>query len=391
MAFNSYFRNPVFLLKLYYVGYNFRLYYGVAVVYFAQITQSYALALSIFSVVQLAQALGEVPLGYISDKWGRNICLKVGAHASLISVLFFAVGHNYWLLVVGAIFEGITRSAFSGNNDALLYEALAECKQEKRYAQEFGTVSSWLEGSGFIGTVLGSFIALYSVPLLFRLSVIPQVFAVMISWFIAEPKTVKEPILSLLTHLKTALKTYRHSLKIRYISLASILSVAIGGSTWWFQGVFYNQFLPAWVSSLVLSLNFLTSSISFRLSGWLIVKYKAMKVLIYQEIYSRALYLIALILPSVASPLLMALASVSYGPCTVAQSMLLQQEFTNTQRATMSSVNSLLGNILFAVVSIGLGFLADLFGATKAILVAQLCFVSVVFLYLKLARILTRP
>ncbi|MDO8610268.1 MAG: hypothetical protein Q7R95_06995, partial [bacterium] len=64
------------LFTLFYSLYNFRLYSVLAVIYFFQITHSYALALSIFSISQISQGIWEIPLGYYSDKFGRSRCLQ---------------------------------------------------------------------------------------------------------------------------------------------------------------------------------------------------------------------------------------------------------------------------------------------------------------------------
>ncbi|HNY04378.1 MAG TPA: hypothetical protein PKI92_01310, partial [Candidatus Woesebacteria bacterium] len=89
----------------------------------------------------------------------------------------------------------------------------------------------------------------------------------------------------------------------------------------------------------------------------------------------------------VISPFLMATASVTYGPSTVAKSSLLQTEFTNRQRATMTSINSFIGNCFYAIVSILIGYFADKYGAVKSLLFGQIALLSVTFIYYKLFSI----
>lgn len=380
-------KNNIKLLSWFNVFYNFRFYSVLAVIYFAQITRSYALAVSIFSIAQIAQAVFEIPSGIYSDKYGRTKCLQVGAIASFLSIIFYAFAHNYIFLVMGAIFEGLNRASFSGNNDALIYETLSETKNEKKYHYEFGKINSWLELSGFVSGIIGGLIAIKSIPLLFRLSIAPQLIVMMLSFRFIEPKIHREKLTSFSFHIKDAIKTYKSNQKVRLVSLAGVIGFAIGESTWSFQSVFYNLFLPTWAVSLVMSINFLTSAISFRLSGKLLNRFKTTAVLLYQEIYGRALYLIALIFPSVISPFLMATASVTYGPSTVAKSSLLQTEFTNRQRATMTSINSFIGNCFYAIVSILIGYFADKYGAVKSLLFGQIALLSVTFIYYKLFSI----
>lgn len=378
--------NNIKLLSIFNVCYNFRLYSVLAVIYFVQITHSYVLALSIFSIAQVSQAIFEIPFGYYSDKFGRSNCLRMGAIASLLSIIFYAIGQSYLILLIGAIFEGVNRAAFSGNNDALLYETLLETKNQKNYHNIFGKINSWLELSGFIGVVIGGLIAIKSLSLLFVLSIFPQLLAVIISFGFIEPNIKKERFDNVLLHFKNSILTYKENFKIRLISLADIIA-SLGEVTWSFQSAFYNLFLPVWGTSLMMSINFLTSTISFRLSGKIISRFKAIKVLLYQEVYSRFLVLIAFIFPSIASPFLIATASVSYGPSVVAKSTLLQKEFSNKQRATITSINSFIGNIVFSISAIFVGLAADKFGVAKSLLFVQIGLVSITFIYFKLYKL----
>ena len=108
---------------------DFSLWAPLAIIYFSRITGSYALGLSIFSVTMISSAIFELPTGLISDKQGRVKTLILGAIAFIISAIFYAIGFNYWILFVGAIFQGLGRSFYSGNNDALLYDNLIETKK----------------------------------------------------------------------------------------------------------------------------------------------------------------------------------------------------------------------------------------------------------------------
>ncbi len=376
-------------LTVFNICYNFRLYSVLAVIYFAQVTHAYALALSIFSVAQISQAVCEVPFGYYSDKFGRANCLRVGAAASLFSIVLYAIGQNYAILILGAVCEGITRAAFSGNNDALLYETLQEAGRQNEYHHEFSRVNSWMELSGFVGVVLGGVIAIKSLPILFSLSIFPQLAAVLISLSFIEPQVKKDHFDSVALHFQDSLSAYKTNFKIRLLSLGDIIG-SVGGVTWSFQSAFYNLFLPTWATDLVMSINFLTSFISFRLSGNLIRRFEAIKVLLYSEVYCRVLIVLAYSFPSIASPFLIATASISYGPSVVAKSTILQEEFTNEQRATMASINALIGNIAYSISAVLVGLAADKYGVSRSLFVIQVILISISLIYFRLYKLFNR-
>ena len=378
------------LFTFFYIFYNFRLYSVLAVIYFYQITHSYALALSIFSVAQISQGLFEIPLGYYSDKFGRSNCLRLGVFASLLSIIFYAFGQNYLWLFIGSIFDGISFAAFSGNNDALLYETLQADNKKDNYHHEYGKINSWLELAGFAGVFLGSIMVTKSLSLLFYLSIIPRLIATILSFGFTDPKNIKNESKSVKHHFYDSWLMYKNNLKVRLLSITDMIG-SMGGVLWNFQSAFYNLFLPIWATNIVMSINFLTSFVSFRLSGKLLAKYEAMRVLFYSEVYCRILVIIAYIFPTIVSPFLVATASVSYGPSVVAKSTILQNEFTNEQRATMTSINSFVGNILYSISAILLGISADRFGVARSLLVVQVLMLSILIIYYQLFKNNSRP
>src|SRR5690348_13401937 len=84
---------------------DFRLYGPIIILYFTQVSGSFALGMSVFSITMLASAIFEVPTGVFSDKIGRKKTIVCGSIASVISVALYAVGGTYGMLVAGAIFE----------------------------------------------------------------------------------------------------------------------------------------------------------------------------------------------------------------------------------------------------------------------------------------------
>lgn len=97
---------------------DFRLYYPIAILYFAQVTGSFALGMSVFGFTQLSQAFLEVPTGVFSDYIGRRKTVILGSIFATLAVVSYSFGIT-WALFLGAFFEGLQRSFYSGNNDAL--------------------------------------------------------------------------------------------------------------------------------------------------------------------------------------------------------------------------------------------------------------------------------
>ena len=76
-------------------------------------------------------------------------------------------------------------------------------------------------------------------------------------------------------------------------------------------------------------------------------------------------------------------SSVLFGPGEVAKNMLFQHEFTDRPRATMASINSTLRSCLYALVALLIGVAAERLGAATTLLLAQVCLLPVLGLYVK--------
>ena len=107
---------------------DFKLYAPIAILYFAQVSGSFALGMSVFAISTIASAIFEVPTGIYSDFIGRRRTVIWGAFFAVLFAIFYAIGQSYWFLVIGAVFEGLSQAFYSGNNDALLYDSLYEQK-----------------------------------------------------------------------------------------------------------------------------------------------------------------------------------------------------------------------------------------------------------------------
>ena len=76
------------LLALFNFFTDFHLFSAILIIYFAQVTGSYALGMSLFSVAMVSSALFEVPTGVFSDYIGRKKTMILGAMCAVLSITF---------------------------------------------------------------------------------------------------------------------------------------------------------------------------------------------------------------------------------------------------------------------------------------------------------------
>ena len=211
--------------------------------------------------------------------------------------------------------------------------------------------------------------------------------AFFISLWIVEPKVHFEKMSgNVFANLKEAFAQFKNNFKLRMLSLSSVLSFGMGEVINQFMPAFINTVWPVWGLGVAKALGKTCSFFSSRNAGKILKKLSSFKVLMAGALLSIGTTILAVLFVGVWSPLLIALTSIPYAITAVALSSLMQAEFSDPQRATMGSINSLFGNIFFAIFAYLFGFVVDHFGKTGPILITELLSLSVVYLYWRLFK-----
>lgn len=365
---------------------EFKLYAPLAIIYFSQVTHSYALGASIFSITMVSSAFFEIPTGILSDFIGRKKTIILGALCGILYTSFYALGFSYWILVLGAILEGLSRSFYSGNNDALLHNTLSETGNENNYHHYLGKITSMLQLSAGISALIGGIVAGVYFPAIFWLSALAQIMCFILSLKVIEPKSQGNESGNIYNHLQEAIKYFIRNPKLRLLSTSSIFSYGLGEASYQFRGAFFASIIPLWLIGIIAMIANFGAATGFYLSGKIIDKLGSLKILLLGSIYTRIVHLISLTIPSVLSPFLMTTTSLHHGISNTAKNSLMQKEFTATQRATMSSLNSLAGSLFLAVAILGIGLVADKLTPAQALIIMELLMIINVFIYWKLFK-----
>lgn len=347
-------------------------YAPIAIIYFAHVSGSYAHGMSVFSVVMLASAVFEIPTGIFSDMIGRKNTVVLGAMTRILSAILYAIGGSYGMLLAGALLEGLSRSFYSGNNDAMLHDSLTQLKKEGDFHSHYGKIHAMFQLGLAVSALLGGILAQWSFALVMWVSVIPQIITLVISMFLTEPAVYTKEAGNIFAHLKESILQFRINTILRYISIVSIIRYAIGEAGYLFRGAFFITLWPIWALGIASTISSLVAALSYYISGNVINKLGVHKILVLENFYNRIINLTALIFPTVLSPALMSSSSITYGIGESSINKLLQSHFTTKQRATMGSLNSFLGNVVFGLMAIILGKFADVYGPRNALILTQL-------------------
>jgi hypothetical protein len=202
------------------------------------------------------------------------------------------------------------------------------------------------------------------------LTVVPQFGVLLVSLAIVEPPR-RHTSRRALGELLTASRLFWKNPLLRLTGAWSMTGYALGEAGFQFTPVFVSGLWPLWAIGVWSTMSHGGGFLGYRFSGRWVRPQREVRVMGVSKLVSAALTLPALVFPSGASPALMGLTSVAYGPSNVAEATLLQREFSDAQRATLGSINSLGGNLLFGAVAVGLGAVADRLAPATGLLVLQ--------------------
>jgi MFS family permease len=368
---------------LYYFNFfnGFRPHWPIAVIYFQEITTSFAAAMTIYSIVFLSQALLEVPTGVFSDGFQRRKTMIMGAVCASLSVTCYAIGISFWILVLGALLEGLSRAFFSGTESALLFESLPEQDKSSKFQHYLGRINSMSQLALCISAALCALLSLYSLQLVLWVSVIPQVLSLISVLWIKDIRVQKECAQSFLKLTQSALQQFRLNSKLKLVAIVDTLEFGFGEAIFYFQGAFFQTLVPAWVLGITRCLNHLAGFVGFWFAGPIIKFFGARHTLIAGTTLGSSIEAISVIIASTYSPFIMAATNCIFGPCKAARSSLLHLEFSDQQRATMDSMVSFTGSVLFACVSTLLGLVADVWSPKVAMLVGLSSNIAITMTY----------
>jgi MFS family permease len=373
------------LLFLYKFFSSFRFYTPFIIIYFSQVVGSYALGMSLLGAALIFQALLEVPTGIFSDLVGRKWTLIISSLTLVITIGLYNISNDYISLMIAMFIAGISAALSSGNDDALLYDSLKEVGREADYHHFYSKLGTFQLISFGISALLGGLLAAqFSFKTAILLSVISPFIGLVISFFIHNSPRAKTVNLNPYAHLKEAIYLFIHNPKLRLLTLSNAYSNAITESTFRFSPIFVNALWPIWAVGLVISGNNFLNAFSYFISGKIISKFKALNSLVSQFLISRVVLIVAYTFPTFISPVLMVLTSLFYGVGQVSQKTLLQKEFSDQQRATMGSLDALLGSIAFAIASFLIGLFADLLGPRNILLIGEIILLPVLLIYWRL-------
>lgn len=366
---------------------DFSLLAPVYILFLQARTGSLAIGMAIIATSAIAAAAGEVPTGVFSDFLGRRRTKILGSGVSFLAWCLIASAYSIPILFLGAIVDGIARSFFSGNDEALLHDTLKAQGLANEYADFLGKTRALFQVALAVSAVAGSVLAAtWSFALVAWLSVLPKLINFVLSFWFIEPPHSSQAETNTFAHLGKAIKLLIKHPELRPLTIANSLGFAFGEASYQFRSAFVNTVWPLWAVGIGNFLANVGAAASYYWSGAIFKLIAPAKFLLFTQLYSKVIHFLALLWPSRLSPILMSSTSVFWGASNVAKSTTEQKHFSDAERATLSSLTSLIGSLTFGLASLLVGMLGDAVGPRWGLLTLHLLSLSSTFFYYQLWR-----
>jgi MFS family permease len=365
---------------------DFRLFGPFIVIYFAQVSGSWTLAMAVLSVQMVTAAALEIPTGILSDRLGRKKTLLAGSCFSVLAFSLYAVAPSFAILILGGFAEGVARSLFTGNNTALIYDSARETDDEAQYHHLLGRTGTMSQIALAISAVLGGLMAFGSLRIVVAVSIVPQILGVLVALRINEPQVRKFISGDAFAHFKEAFTHLRGHRRLQLLTLAKSIGYGVGEANYTFTAGYFAMLWPLWAIGFLRAAGNGLAAVSFWLSGRMIDRFGHFPLLIFTRIFSFIVNSVALLLGNVLSPIFMTSTSTFFGTVTVANEHLVQQTFTDDQRATLGSIVSLLGSLVYVPAAMVIGWVADVKSPGAAIWLSVFVQISLTPIYIHLFR-----
>lgn len=363
---------------------GFRTYEGVLAIFFATVSGSFALGMTIFAVINLSASFFEIPTGILSDNIGRKKTLLIYYFSGAVAVLIFHLAQSTPVLLLGAITLGFSAAMRSGAISAFVYENLDILGIKDEFKKVEGRRSAIGRYSLVVAGVVGAIIIYLSdIRTAIFLTWIVLVGAFLVSFWLRDIDDFELKKANVYADLSKAWNSFVHDPVLRDLSLGRMIARGAGNVEYRFRALFFAMIMPEWLVNLVGILNNLISGIAMQWTHRVVYKLGILRSLVHIDVLDRFVVSGLVLLNTITSGVIMNITtSIAYGIREIAAEDLLQLRYSKDQRATMGSLVGLGGGLVYGVAAILVGLLADHIGLLNTMLLMQpILLISSFFFY----------
>ena len=333
-------------------------------------------------IFSLSVVIFEIPSGAISDTFKRKHVIAAGYTFLTFATLSYSLGKTFAVFAVSETLFGIGLATISGSDTSLIYDTLAKYNQENRFKEILGKASTMSFISAMFALLISGALGEYS--LRWPLYILTVTFAVkvILSLLMIESERTKAE-----SAVKATKQAFRKLIKSKFLIAVLVSAIAYSVAQrvafWSYQPkLFENNITTLHIGFIFAGMNLIAAGASFVFS-----KLKEKN----EDLFLLGFMLIELIniiilwyFDSLIILTTMLLVQIARGGRAPIVGTMIQRKATSEQRATLISIYSSIGNLLYFFIS--LGYTLTNVSLTNALLSMMIMTIASVVLYAVLVR-----
>lgn len=330
----------------------------------------------------------EVPTGILADKWGRRHLLVLSALLGCAEFLILVYATEFWHFALVVFLAGISRSASSGAENALLYDTLFLQGRAADFERQLGRLNACDFLSAMLAALCGSWLASrFGLELNYWISLGSAGIALLVSLLLIEPPSAAasmasaasassdpsldpsdqvQPAPSFREYVTVSLRFFGANPGLRLVLLTGMITGTAVGFIDEFWQLYANRLELPVVYFGVLSAGLMVMRLPGNLLAHaLLRRFRYRTLLLSVLLASTAGFAVLAASPSYAGLLAMLIICLFSGVMEPLASGYLHHRIDSSMRATMDSFQSLGLNAVHILAGLGFGYCStrfDIFG-----------------------------
>lgn len=384
--------NTLLQQKRIYYSFNFinrfMLYMPVFVLFLKMKGLNQTQIMIMMSAYNLAIMVGEVPTGVLADKVSRKASVMTGCIIQGISMLLMIPLSNIIVLVIIEVIFGIGMTFQSGAMSAMFYDYLKSIGKEDIYPDIEGKRWACVFVSQALASLAGGILANYNISLTVVFTGSAYIISAVILIGFKEVYVKRERESNYFQHAAVTLKYILTTKRITTLLIIMVFTGALFSTTMWLYQPYYQE-IGIKVSTYGIAY-FLMNSVSALggfLSGKMNLSYK--KVIVCYVCGNVIFIGMMGIVNSKIGVILPAFVFLVNGLINPWIQSFWEKNIESTERATASSLLSLISSLIFAAIAIPIGYISDSFNVFTAMAMSVVVYIIIIIILYLANRFLT--
>lgn len=361
---------------------RFMVYLPVFVLFLNKKGFNQTMVMALMSVYNISIMIGEIPTGVVADKISRKLSVIVGCLLQGIAMMCMIPSSNFVVLAIIEAVFGIGLTFQSGAMSAMFYDYLKKNHKENMYPQIEGKRWACVFLSQAIASLLGGELANVDISLTVLITACAYIFSAIILIFFKEEKN--EYLKSENKYIIHVAKTGRNlfaTKKVKLMFVVIVVTNTLFSTTMWLYQPYYTELgIKVETYGVAYLLMNAVSALGGLVSTRINLTFK--KSIIFYMLGNG----ICVLLMGVCRGLIgVIIPSMVFGVNGIANPWIQsywEQDIQSEERATASSILSLISSIIYVLVAIPLGYICDNNGVCESLFAAAIVFLVVCVLCL---------